>query len=118
MTRMPMELAGKKFVITEHATARILEMGIHPDEIRAALENPANTHQPTNYPGSEYWDHGRITVVIREETPGIHKVTTVLWACDDLWREDLLRDGNKSDRIYKPNHAPISPYALRKKKTA
>lgn len=66
--------------ITKHALGRAMDMLIKPEAIRAAIDKPQKI-RPAQQPGHEYWDHGKITLVVEAD-----RVITILWRTDSRWR--------------------------------
>lgn len=94
-----LDLNGQRFRLTWHAAQRAIDMDLHPDEIREALENPRKVIDSVHYAGSSYWTAGRVTVAVTHDEidPDAYCVTTVLWSTQKLWKQ-YFRRSPVSDR--------------------
>lgn len=88
MTSVTHDIGGRPVTFTRHATERILDMALEPEEVRAALLDPEHQWPSPSYPGFTLMRSGRVTLSTTVEADGTLKVVTVLWATQEAWLQD------------------------------
>lgn len=78
------ELNGVVFGVTEHALGRMLEMKMHPNCIRAVLNEPARKHGSNKYPDTECWVRGDYAFAVKDLGDKVI-VITALYSSNDAW---------------------------------
>ena len=99
----------KTWSMTKHAAERAVEMGLTPDEIRAAVEDPERTWVSPTY-GKTNQTRGRITVALGDLEPGtLHRrVITILWATQEDWRAAYRRGTAPGRAVRDLSHLPAA----------
>lgn len=88
MTSVTQEIGGRSVRFTRHATERILDMALDPEEVRAAILDPEHEWPSPSYPGCTLMRAGRIALSTKVEADGALKVITVLWSSQEAWLQD------------------------------
>ena len=84
-----------KFVMSQHAIQRALDMGIDGDAIRNCLLRPEDVRPQYSYQGRDCYDWGVITCVVDRPS---NTVVTVLWRTPELWEQDISKAGEYAGR--------------------
>lgn len=82
--RWSYELEGVQVGITAHALERMLEMKMHPNCIKAVLQEPARKHGSKKYPNTECWVRGDYALAIKDLGDRII-VITALYSSHNAW---------------------------------
>jgi hypothetical protein len=78
-----------QYVMTAHASARVLDMRLEPNELEDAINKPAITWPDRKY-GTQMHTRGRVTASLKRGEDGVLVVLTVLWSSDELWRQSYV----------------------------
>jgi len=93
------EIDGITVGFTDHALARMVEMGVTPEEIRGLITNPEETYQSTKYPDATCQRKGKYSIALRQDRERICVITILYGSLED-WCE-AARDGKLGDRKLK-----------------
>ncbi|WP_144721185.1 hypothetical protein [Cellulosimicrobium sp. TH-20] len=110
----------KTWSMTKHAAERAVEMGLTPEEIRAAVEEPERWWVSPTY-GKTNQTRGRITVALGELEEGTlnRKVITILWATQEAWRAAYRSGGTAAGRPVRDlSHLPSAHRGRRRRAAA
>lgn len=111
MTRGVLELPTGRFLITDHALRRAVEMKLEPDTIRRALDNPEQTARSKKYPGCMNFMAGDIIAAVQmAEHP--HVVKTFLWRYVEGWQNGVPAGSDRTScppKTY-PHKPPAPPH--------
>lgn len=78
--------AVQDFTFTRHATERMLDMALEPNEIQRALLSPDEVKPSHKYPACDLYNSGRITLSVDRS---MREVVTVLWRTREGWLKDI-----------------------------
>lgn len=87
MTITTSEIEGQTVHFTRHATQRILDMALTPDEVRDAITSPTKVTHSKTYDCTNR-TAGRVTLATRRDEDDVLHIVTALWATQQDWEID------------------------------
>lgn len=88
MTIGTSEIEGQTVHFTRHATQRILDMALTPDEVRDVIVSPVKMTNSPTYAGCVNRTAGRVTLATRRDADDVLHIITALWATRQDWEID------------------------------
>ena len=82
------EIGGQKVYLSRHATERIQDMALDPQEIVGALTAPENVVPSSTYPGAMNRRFGRLTLATKLDGD-VLVVVTAVWSSQADWTRDF-----------------------------
>lgn len=88
MTITTSEIEGQVVHFTRHATQRILDMALTPEEVRDVIVSPVKMSASPTYAGCTNRTAGRVTLATRRDEDDVLHIITALWATRQDWEID------------------------------
>lgn len=87
MTITTSEIEGQVVHFTRHATQRILDMALTPEEVRDAIVSPTKMTRSETYDCTNR-TAGRVTLATYRDEADVLHIITALWATQQDWEID------------------------------